>query len=169
VTQTDLIRIIDLFQLELLLRLALAVVLGGLIGAEREWAGKAAGLRTMILICLGSALFTEMSVSTALQANVLNAAEGTTFRADPARLAAQIVSGIGFLGAGAIIQSRGSVTGLTTAATIWVVAAVGMAVGGGAYVAAIGTTVLVLFVLFPLRRIERFVARHLGRDRIADE
>src|SRR5690606_10773932 len=125
--------------------------------------------RTMILICLGSALFTEMSLTTALQANVLNAAEGTAFRADPARLAAQIVSGIGFLGAGAIIQSRGSVTGLTTAATIWVVAAVGVAVGAGSYVAAVGTTALVLFVLFPLHRVERFLARRLGRAEIADE
>lgn len=166
---TELFELADVLQLDLLFRLVLAALLGGLIGAEREWARKAAGLRTMILICLGSALFTELSLSMALQANVVNAEQGSLFRADPARLAAQIISGIGFLGAGAIIQSRGSVTGLTTAATIWVVAAVGMATGAGAYVAAVGTTALVLFVLFPLRRMERFVARHLGKEQITDE
>lgn len=168
-TPTDLFRLTDLLQLDLLFRLALAVLLGGLIGAEREWARKAAGLRTMILICLGSALFTELSLSTALTANEPVAAQGGLFRADPARIAAQIVSGIGFLGAGAILQSRGSVTGLTTAATIWAVAAVGMAAGAGEYVAAVGTTALVLFVLFPLRRVERFLARRLGTERLADE
>ena len=154
---------IEWLQLDLLARLALAVLLGGAIGLEREWAGKAAGLRTNILICLGAALFTEVSISTAAAANALNGAQGTAFRADPARIAAQIVSGIGFLGAGSIIESRGSVTGLTTAATIWVVAAVGMAAGSGAYVLAIGAAALVLFILFPLRRMERYIARRLGR------
>jgi putative Mg2+ transporter-C (MgtC) family protein len=158
---SDLTALLPVLQLDLLVRLALAVVLGGLIGLEREWAGKPAGLRTNILICLGSALFTDLSIATALEANVANQAAAIEFRADPARIAAQIISGIGFLGAGAIIESRGSVTGLTTAATIWVVAAVGMAVGAGAYVSAIGATALVLFVLFPLRYIERYVARAL--------
>jgi putative Mg2+ transporter-C (MgtC) family protein len=156
---SDLTHFLPVLQLDLLVRLGLAVLLGGLIGLEREWAQKPAGLRTNILICLGSALFTDLSIATAMQANVANLAEGVEFRADPARIAAQVISGIGFLGAGAIIESRGSVTGLTTAATIWVVAAVGMAIGSGAYVSAIGATALVLFVLFPLRYIERYVAR----------
>lgn len=160
--------LVDVLQLDLLARLCLAVVLGGLIGLEREWAGKSAGLRTNILICLGSALFTEMSVSAAALANVANEAQGLPFRADPARIAANIVTGVGFLGGGAILRGDGGVTGLTTAATIWVVAAVGLAIGAGAYIAAIGTTALVLFILFPLRRIERFLARRLRHHRPHD-
>src|SRR5690554_2045638 len=118
-------------RLDLLIRLLLAAILGGLIGLEREISGKPAGLRTNILICVGAALLTELSLGIGLL---------TPERpnADPARIAAQIVSGIGFLGAGTIIQARGSVVGLTTAATLWVVAAIGMAVGAAAYVEAVG-------------------------------
>src|SRR5690554_4703499 len=134
-------------RLDLLIRLLLAAILGGLIGLEREISGKPAGLRTNILICVGAALLTELSLGIGLL---------TPERpnADPARIAAQIVSGIGFLGAGTIIQARGSVVGLTTAATLWVVAAIGMAVGAAAYVEAIGTSVLVIAVLVLLRRLE---------------
>ena len=131
---------IAFFQLELLARLLLASVLGALIGLEREMKGKEAGLRTMILICVAAALFTEMSIE-------LGQAEG----ADETRIASNIVTGIGFLGAGAIIRHGGRVKGLTTAATIWVVAAVGMATGAGEYVRAVGTTILVLLILVPLR------------------
>jgi putative Mg2+ transporter-C (MgtC) family protein len=126
-------------RLDLLGALLLAAVLGGAIGWEREHAHKPAGLRTNILICMGAALLTDLSHGVA-------AASGGS----PDRIAAQIVSGIGFLGAGTIIQARGSVTGLTTAATMWVVAAIGMAVGFGAHVEAVGTTVLALLVLIPL-------------------
>lgn len=136
-------------RLDLLLRLALATILGGAIGWERERAGKPAGLRTNILICVGATLLTDVGTS------IAGAWEGPA--ADPARIAAQIVSGIGFLGAGTIIQSRGSVTGLTTAATLWVVAALGIAVGSGYYVEALGAGGLVLLVLIPLGRIEREV------------
>jgi putative Mg2+ transporter-C (MgtC) family protein len=124
---------------DLLTRLLLATVLGAAIGIEREITGKEAGLRTTILICLGAALITELSAALAGDS------------ADRTRIAAAIVSGIGFLGAGVIIRHRGHVRGMTTAATIWVVAAIGMAAGGGQYVAAVGTTVLVLVVLVPLR------------------
>ncbi|HLU24409.1 MAG TPA: MgtC/SapB family protein, partial [Longimicrobiales bacterium] len=111
--------------------------------------GKPAGLRTNLLICVGAALLTELSIA------IARMAEPAGFRtADPARLAAQIVSGIGFLGAGTIIQARGSVVGLTTAATLWVVAAIGIAAGSGAYVEAVGTTVLVIIVLILLGRLE---------------
>lgn len=123
-------------------RLAVAALLGALIGAEREFRQKAAGLRTNILIAIGSALFTVMSVELAV---------GTD--GDPARIAAQIVTGIGFLGAGAILRTGGSVRGLTTAATIWVNAAIGMAAGAGSYrlaVVAAVTTVVVLTVLTPI-------------------
>ena len=132
-------------RLDLLGHLLLASVMGGAIGWEREHAHKPAGLRTNILICVGATLLTDLSVRVAAQA---------TGPADPARLAAQIVTGVGFLGAGTIMQARGSVMGLTTAATMWVVAAIGMAVGFGAVIEAVGTTFLVLMALIPLRTLE---------------
>ena len=122
---------------EMVVRLLLAVVIGSLIGYQRERAGKPAGLRTNALICLGSALFTILSA--------------TAFSgADPSRVAAGIVTGIGFLGAGAILLRRrdGIIAGLTTAATIWTVAGIGMAVGVGMYLLAIITGVLVLIILY---------------------
>ena len=131
-----------LTDLELAQRLVLAVLLGAIIGFEREYRQKTAGLRTNILIALGSAVFTLMSIE-------LVAGEG----GDPSRIASQIVTGIGFLGAGAIIRTGGSIHGLTTAATVWVNAAIGVAVGGGEYhLAAIatGVTLGVLLVLHPL-------------------
>lgn len=131
-----------------LLRLVLAALLGGAVGLERELQEKAAGLRTNILICVGAALFTELSGQLAL----VDSWAGTP---DPTRISAQIVTGIGFLGAGTIIQSRARVRGLTTAATIWVVAAIGMAVGAGALSLAVGGTVLILLVLVGLGFLER--------------
>lgn len=123
-----------------LLSLSVALILGAFIGLERELSDKAAGLRTNILICVGSCLFMIVSKDfTGLPS------------ADPTRIAAQIVSGIGFLGAGAIMREGEHVTGLTTAATIWVVAAIGMTVGFGFYSLAAATTVMVLVVqsVFP--------------------
>lgn len=146
-------------RLDLLLRLLLAAVLGGAIGLEREVSSKPAGLRTNLLICVGAALLTELSIF------VARVADPMTTTADPARIAAQIVSGIGFLGAGTIIQARGSVVGLTTAATLWVVAAIGMAVGAQAYVEAVGTTLLVIIALILLGRVEG----HLIRQRAEHE
>jgi putative Mg2+ transporter-C (MgtC) family protein len=128
------------------------VLLGGAIGMEREIKGKAAGLRTNILICVGSALLSDMSV----RIGVLG--DGTRI-GDPARIAAQIVTGVGFLGAGTILQARGTVTGLTSAATIWVVAALGIAVGAGFYAEAVGTGILVTIVLAWLGRLEHRVRR----------
>lgn len=141
----------DLVRLELLIKLLAAVVLGGAVGLERELSGKPAGLRTTILICVGAALFTHLSIAIGL---IGLSSAGQPY-GDVTRIAAQIVTGIGFLGAGAILHERGSVIGLTTAATIWVVAAIGMAVGSGAYVPAVGTTVVVCLVLAGLRPIER--------------
>ena len=125
---------------EALLRLALAGALGGAVGIERELRDREAGLRTHLLVSLGSALFT-----------IAGAYGFHTLRTDPTRVAAQIVTGIGFLGAGAIIRQGFSVRGLTTAATLWVVAAIGLAVGAGYYSGALITTALVLFSLYPLR------------------
>lgn len=130
----------------------MAVVLGGAVGLEREIAGKPAGLRTNILICVGAALLTDISVE-------IVRGPGGTRLGDPARLAAQIVSGIGFIGAGTIMQSRGTVMGLTSAATIWVVAAIGIAVGAGKYVEAAGTGVLVTVVLAGLGTLEHKLRR----------
>jgi putative Mg2+ transporter-C (MgtC) family protein len=139
-------------RLDLLVRLVLAVVLGGAIGWEREASSKPAGLRTNILICVGAALFTDLSIRFGGLA-----IEGAV--RDPGRIAAQVVTGIGFLGAGTIIQARGTVTGLTTAATLWVVAGIGMSVGIGSYVEAVGATLLVLIVLVQLARMEDAIAR----------
>src|SRR4030095_1533651 len=124
-------------------KLVLAAVFGGIIGLEREMRDKPAGLRTNILICVGSTLF--MSISTKVAALV---------GGDPTRIAAQIITGIGFLGAGAVLHSHGFVMGLTTAATIWVVAGVGMALGSGMYMVAIFTTGMSLVTLYFLSFIE---------------
>jgi putative Mg2+ transporter-C (MgtC) family protein len=133
---------------ESLLRLALAATLGGLIGVERELREREAGLRTHLLVALGSALFTIVG---AYGFHAFLDSGQAVVRADPTRVAAQIVTGIGFLGAGAIIRQGFSVRGLTTAATLWVVAAVGLAAGAGYYSAAVITTALVLIALYPLR------------------
>ena len=124
----------------ILLRLTVAAALGGAIGLERELRERQAGLRTHLVVCVGSALFTLVSAYAL-----------TSPRVDPTRIAAQIVSGIGFLGAGAIIRQGLSVRGLTTAATLWLVAAIGMASGAGYYDAAIIATLGALLTLGPLR------------------
>src|SRR5687767_14337508 len=142
---------------QLLLRLLLAAALGGLIGLEREHSGKPAGFRTNMLICLGAALITVVSFSVALTAS-----------GDPGRIAAQIVSGIGFLGAGTILHFRGAVSGLTTAATLWVVAAIGMAVGARAYLEAIGASTLVMFTLMLLGRVEDHLIPRRPAERTID-
>lgn len=141
-------------RLELLFKLVLAVLVGGLIGVERELQGKPAGLRTNILICVGATLFTSLSTA-------LSGALG-----DPSRIAAQIVTGVGFIGAGTILHSRGGVVGLTSAATIWVVAAIGMALGAGLFIEAVGSAVLVAFVLSGLGWAEAFVARRQSHARL---
>ena len=124
-------------ELEMVLRLIMATAMGAIIGYQRERAAKPAGLRTHILISVGAALFTIASLY------------GFGIGADPARVAAGIVAGVGFLGAGAIIRrDEGLVAGLTTAATIWVVAAIGLAAGAGLYLVSAVTTVLILVVLY---------------------
>ena len=132
---------------DLLFMLLLAAILGGAVGLERELSGKPAGFRTNLLICVGAALLTDLSV-------LIGGMAANPANADPGRIAAQIVSGIGFLGAGTIIQARGAVVGLTTAATLWVVSAIGIAVGAGQYLEATGTTVLVLVALLVLGKVE---------------
>jgi len=123
-------------ELDMVLRLIMAALAGGLIGYQRESADKPAGFRTNMLVCVGAALITIVSIN------------GFGILSDPSRVAAGIVIGIGFLGAGTIIRERGTVTGLTTAATIWSVAAIGLALGTGLYIVAAATTAMVLIALF---------------------
>jgi len=150
----------DIHWAEVLLRIAVAAGLTGAIGLERELRERAAGLRTHILVGVGSALFTIVSAY-AWGDFVFNRQLGTVL--DPTRIAAQIVTGIGFLGAGAIIRQGLSVRGLTTAAGLWVVAAIGMAAGAGYYSAAVITTGVVLVGLGPLRWVEGGVLARVRR------
>ena len=133
--------------------IVLAVVLGAAIGVEREFSGKAAGLRTNILICLGAAVFTIISKRMAGENEALT------------RIAAGVVTGVGFLGAGAIIQDRGGVHGLTTAATIWFMACLGMACGAGLYELAVILTLIAIFVLIGLRLIHRTLRHYVEKHK----
>ena len=137
-----------------LLSIILATFLGAAVGLERELSGKAAGLRTNLLICLGATVFTiisrEMSIGTP---------EGSV-----TRIAAQIVTGVGFLGAGAIIQDRGGVHGLTTAATIWLVASIGMACGAQFYQLAAVSTCIAIFALLVLRKLEKSLQNYRNKN-----
>jgi putative Mg2+ transporter-C (MgtC) family protein len=147
----------DLSTAEALLRLVIAAGLGGAIGLERELRDHEAGFRTHLIVALGACVFTLVSAY-AWRDWTFSNSSGVVF--DPTRIAAQIVTGVGFLGAGAIIVRGISVRGLTTAATLWVVAAIGMASGTGYYVVAVGAAVLVLISLGPLRLVSsRLVSR----------
>jgi putative Mg2+ transporter-C (MgtC) family protein len=127
------------------LRILLAVVLGGVVGLERQLSGKPAGLRTNIMICLGSAVFTIISEQMAKPGDSVT------------RIASQIVTGVGFLGAGAIIRERGGIHGLTTAATIWLVASIGMACGAGFYSLAVISTIIAIIVLIGLVKLDKYL------------
>jgi putative Mg2+ transporter-C (MgtC) family protein len=138
-------------QLDLVLRLLLAAFLGAAIGFEREVRGHPAGLRTHTLVALGSALFTELSI--------YGFPTEPGQPVDPTRIAAQIVTGIGFLGGGAILKEGLNVKGLTTAASLWAVAAIGMAAGAGNWFLAIASTVIVLFALWPAGAVYDWIER----------
>jgi putative Mg2+ transporter-C (MgtC) family protein len=142
-------------EIDLTIRVLTAAALGGLVGFEREWSNHAAGLRTHILVCIGSAAIMLLSIYGFNQF-----VNESNVRMDPARLAAQVISGIGFLGAGAIMRDGSKVSGLTTAASIWVVAAIGLCVGAGFLFAAVLTTVIVLISLFVLNKLENQMMRH---------
>jgi len=128
-------------ELDVVLRLIMAAVVGGVIGLDRERAHKWAGIRTLLLVCLGSTLFTVVSIY-----GFGDPADSSQV-VDPARLAAGIVVGIGFLGAGVILHSEKGVMGLTTAAAVWAVAAIGVAIGCGLYLIAVATAILILVAL----------------------
>ena len=140
----------EAFRLDLAMKLMLAVLAGGAVGLERQIAGKPAGLRTNILICLGSALLMHLSIGIPAAFDRVG---------DPTRIAAQVVTGIGFIGAGTIMQARGTITGLTSAATIWVVAAIGLTIGAGFFVEGLGATSVVMIVLAGLGKLETRLLR----------
>jgi putative Mg2+ transporter-C (MgtC) family protein len=146
---------------EVAARLAVAAALGGAIGFERELRDREAGFRTHMLVCVGSALFTIVS---AYGFSEFLESGDPVIRADPTRIAAQIVTGIGFLGAGAIIRQGLSIRGLTTAATLWVAAAIGIAAGAGFYSGAVVAVLITLLALWPLR-----VGAHAVFDRLRPE
>jgi putative Mg2+ transporter-C (MgtC) family protein len=132
---------LDSLELEILIKIVVSTVLGLLIGFERAVHNKPAGMRTHSLVCLGSTLFTILSVS--------------VIGAEPSRIAAGIVTGIGFLGAGIIFQAKDKMRGITTAAELWVLAAIGISVGIGYYFAALITTLVVIFILVPMKYLEK--------------
>ncbi len=134
-----------------IIKLMLAILVGGVIGTERKYRDKAAGLRTMIFICVGATLFTIYSIKMG----------GTSV--DRTRIAANIVSGVGFLGAGAIIRDAGRVKGMTTAATVWIVAALGMGIGAGEFMFSMVTILIILVMLVILHPVERLVGYNRQR------
>lgn len=142
---------------DIILRLGLAAILGGLVGLERDIHGRAAGLRTHLLVSLGSSVFMLLSIF------VASTAHTDRFAADPGRIAAQVIAGIGFLGAGVIIKERATVRGLTTSACLWLVAGVGMAAGAGYPLVAVITTAFALVGLIVLKAFERLYPKDFYR------
>lgn len=145
--------------------LLVTVICAGIIGFEREYHGHSAGLRTHLLVAIGSCLVMIISVygfgvSGALGGASEYAEQGIVWNRDPARLAAQVVSGIGFLGAGTIIQNGSDIKGLTTATTLWLVMAIGLAAGSGNFIICISATLIAFFVLKVMRRLEKVVSKH---------
>lgn len=138
-------------ELETALQLLISFVIGSAIGMEREYRSKAAGLRTMIMICIGSTVFTEISISIG--------------ESSPDRIASNVITGIGFLGAGVIFKDGLTINGITTATTIWIAAALGMAVGAGEYFVALIGSVVVLIVLSSFEKLQRIIVRiHQARS-----
>ena len=136
---------------EIIIRLILASILGGLIGLDRESTNRPAGFRTHILVAIGSALIMMVSVDNA------------KYGADPSRIAAQVISGIGFLGAGTILRTGTNIEGLTTAASLWVCAGIGLAVGNGYYLGAVATTLIVLFFLKILEPLKECFSKAISK------
>ena len=145
-----------LTEVQMVIRLLYAAVLGGIVGIEREVHEKAAGFRTHILVCIGSCVIMLTSM------HIFDIYQGVA-SVDPGRIAAQVVSGIGFLGAGTIIRSRVSVVGLTTAASLWSIAGVGLAVGSGLFIMSTFATVLILSSLLVLSKVHAKVSRNINK------
>lgn len=145
------------YPVDILIRMLMASLLGGMIGLERDMHGRAAGLRTHILVSLGAAIFTILSET------IAHNATASGFTSDPGRIAAQIVTGIGFLGAGVIIKVGVNIRGLTTAACLWTAAAIGMAAGSGHYVIAVTAALIAMFGLVIMKLVERLYPKDTYR------
>lgn len=159
-------RIMEVFNIDFLIRLSVAVVLGFALGLERELTNKYAGLRTHILVCLGACVFTLLSIygfPTFAQGDNVVIDQATGVR-DTARIAAQIVTGIGFIGAGTVLRNGPMVFGLTTAATLWIAASIGMACGAGLYDVAVISTILSIAVLTIIRVFEKRILPSSGKQ-----
>ncbi len=161
----DILHYIQIENADILLRIIFSIILGSIIGLERELTNKSAGLRTQIMVCLGSCLFTILSIygfSTAVTLYPLG---------DPSRVAAQIITGIGFIGAGTVLRQGLTVTGLTTASTLWIVAAIGMACGCGKLNIAVVSTILAVAILVLIRILEMKIMpknlKHLRKIKIS--
>lgn len=159
--KTEILNFIGCNNPEILIKISVSLVLGLIIGLEREMTNKTAGLRTHILICLGSTVFTILSLH-GFADGVIH--DGVRIQNDPARIAAQILTGIGFIGGGAVLHHGINVYGLTTAATIWITASLGMAVGVGSYELAVITTLVTFIVLVVIRKFESGVlSQHISK------
>lgn len=158
--------------LDIIIRLLLAIVIGGAIGYEREYKNMPAGFRTHILVCLGAVIITmiQMNITTDAIKLVTNNPELiNVIKVDSGRLVAQVVSGIGFLGAGTILHTKGSIKGLTTAASLWVVAALGIAIGYGYYAISVLGLLAVMIVLVSLKRLQSMMFLRAGEKKIEVE
>ena len=151
---------------ELITRIVTSIGLGFIIGIERELTNKAAGLRTHILVCLGSTVFTLLSIYGFTSHDIYG--NGVRVANDPARIAAQILTGIGFIGGGAVLHHGVSVSGLTTAASLWITASIGMAIGTGSYTLAIMTTIIAFIVLVIIRKAEKEFLFKIHKKRSKD-
>lgn len=157
---------------DIIIRLLLAILVGGLIGYEREFKNRPAGFRTHILVCVGAAVISMVQLNMVQSTTELilkNPQLSNAFKADVGRIGAQVISGVGFLGAGTIIHYKGSIKGLTTAATIWVVACIGLAVGMGYYYLSISSTIGVYGVLVFLKKFERKIIEKVTEKKIEIE
>ena len=144
---------------EATVKLLLAAICGALVGIEREMSGRVAGFRTNLLVCLGSAMVMLVSLRVAFSQDYSGHAPGMSVVNDPARIAYGVMTGIGFLGAGAIIRDRGTVRGLTTAAGMWCVTAIGLGYGAGLYTICVVATILVLIALWVLERVQEMLPK----------
>ncbi len=159
--QLDLINLFGDYNPDFIFKILISTALGILIGIEREMTNKTAGLRTHILLCLGCTVFTILSIH---GFTVETIQEGTRVINDPARIAAQILTGIGFIGGGAVLHHGVTVYGLTTAATLWITASIGMAVGTGSYYTAIITALITVIILVVIRQFENiFLIKHITK------
>lgn len=150
---------------EIIIRILLALIIGGIIGYERELQNRAAGFRTHILVCLGATIVSLLQIeigNKAIEMIELNEKLADVIKVDYGRLGAQVITGVGFIGAGAIIHNKGNIKGLTTAATLWVVACLGLSIGMGGYYISIFSAIVIFIILVFLKRIEdKFITKNI--------